>query len=289
MNPKKAPIPFEHIAIAVAFSPSLNDIISEAIKIASIFNSKLYFIHIGSAEEKLSELEDSIKLTSSIDISYEIIIKEDNDIVDGLLKICKEYNIDLLIAGALEKESTLKYFIGSVSRKICRKAKCSVLILKEPSNNPKHYDNIVINCLSNNRKTIPTIETALYFAHKIKSQMVHLINETQIPGLITILNKDNSQPESEMIESELFKQEHEIINDILAKINNEYNVTINPMIINSKPGLGVSNFARYNEADLLVMNSPDTQFGLIDRIFPHDLECSLVNLPCSLLIVHSRE
>ena len=54
--PKKAPIPFEHIAIAVAFSPSLNDIISEAIKIASIFNSKLYFIHIGSAEEKLSEL-----------------------------------------------------------------------------------------------------------------------------------------------------------------------------------------------------------------------------------------
>ncbi len=55
-----------------------------------------------------------------------------------------------------------------------------------------------------------------------------------------------------------------------------------------KPGFCATNFARKHDADLLVISSPDKDLGLLDRVFPYDLEYALLNLPCNLLIVHSK-
>jgi hypothetical protein len=51
----------------------------------------------------------------------------------------------------------------------------------------------------------------------------------------------------------------------------------------------ITQFAREHEADLLVLNSPDTKLNLLDRVFPHDIEFALADLPCDLLIVHSKK
>ena len=37
-----------------------------------------------------------------------------------------------------------------------------------------------------------------------------------------------------------------------------------------------------------MLNSPDGRYGLIDRIFTHGMEYILEDLPCNMLIVHSR-
>lgn len=58
--------------------------------------------------------------------------------------------------------------------------------------------------------------------------------------------------------------------------------------IDGKPGYVITQYAREQKADLLVLNSPDTKLNLIDRVFPHDIEYALADLPCDLLIVHSR-
>jgi nucleotide-binding universal stress UspA family protein len=50
----------------------------------------------------------------------------------------------------------------------------------------------------------------------------------------------------------------------------------------------VRQYAEQKKADLLVINSPDVRYGIIDRIFTHDMEYILENLPCNVLIVHSR-
>ncbi len=65
-------------------------------------------------------------------------------------------------------------------------------------------------------------------------------------------------------------------------------IKITEKMIKGKPGYAISKYAKDRKADLLVINSPDTQLNLFDRIFAHDIEFVLANLPCNVLIVHSR-
>jgi len=53
-----------------------------------------------------------------------------------------------------------------------------------------------------------------------------------------------------------------------------------------KKGYTISHYAKAKRADLLVVNSPDTRLGFLDRIFKHDLEYILADLPTDVLIVH---
>ena len=39
----------------------------------------------------------------------------------------------------------------------------------------------------------------------------------------------------------------------------------------------------------MVVNSPDTRLGFLDRIFKHDLEYMLADLPTDVLIVHNTK
>ena len=66
------------------------------------------------------------------------------------------------------------------------------------------------------------------------------------------------------------------------------NISVNVKTVHGKPGYAISQYAKQKDADLLVFNSPDTHLGIFDRIFTHDIEYALANLPCNLLIVHSR-
>jgi len=65
-------------------------------------------------------------------------------------------------------------------------------------------------------------------------------------------------------------------------------IRITEKIIPGRPGYAIRQYAGESQADLLVINSPDVTYGLIDRIFTHDMEYILEDLPCSMLIVHSR-
>ena len=49
-------------------------------------------------------------------------------------------------------------------------------------------------------------------------------------------------------------------------------------------GYSIGHFARVKRADLLIMNAPN-KLTLLDRLFPHDLEYILSDLPTDVLIV----
>ncbi len=46
-------------------------------------------------------------------------------------------NVDLVIAGALEKETVLHPFLGNVARRLVREATCSVMLFTKPERKPK--------------------------------------------------------------------------------------------------------------------------------------------------------
>lgn len=280
----RAPFPFETMAVAIAFSPRLEAILTETKRMVKVFNSQLIIIHVGNkTQEKEEHLEKLIEKIGLARINYRIIWM-DGEPVDTILKLCKLYIVDLLILGALEKENLYKYYVGSIARSIGRRAKCSVLMLTNPSINPKKMRKIVVNG-ANNPKTIHTLNTTLYIAALEKIPNITFVQEINVPILNMPIGE--SQESVSKIKKEMEVEDFSKLNNMVGSVEKN-GVNVDLVAVKGKPGYAISNFSRQNHYDLLVFNSPDTHLGIFDRIFTHDIEYVLADMPCNLLIVHSR-
>jgi hypothetical protein len=283
---KRSPFPFETIAAAIAFSPRIEALLCEVHRLAHLHRARLILIHIGiKTIEKQKKLDELLMKHNFGAIRYEVIWRT-GDTVDSILKVCKENVVDLLIAGALEKESILKYYIGSISREICRKAKCSVLMLTEPSVLPKPLKKIIVNGIDH-PKTSFTIETAVYMAKFQKATEMIIVKELNMMAMAMNIADDSSEGEVKKIKQSLYEEGNDRLEGILNTIDKD-NLNIKMKSITGKLGYSIGNYAATHGANLLVINSPDNSMNFIDRLFPHDIEYILENLPCNLLIVHSR-
>ena len=81
-------------------------------------------------------------------------------------------------------------------------------------------------------------------------------------------------------------RENSRIKEIISHIPEEYtkNVTIKLQPIFGKKGYSIGHYAQVSRADLLVMNAP-TKMTFWDRLFPHDIEHILTELPTDVLIL----
>ncbi len=284
---KKRPShPFETIAVAVSFSPRCLPVLAEAKRLSDVLNAALILIHVGEKNSDKEQHLDELMSQIGMDDSHYRVIWIEGEPVDTILKLCKLNMVDLLVLGALEKENVLKFYLGSIARNISRKAKCSVLLLTNPLEQPRKYKKIVVNGVEN-PKTIHTISTAFYLAKNLLVKDVTIVNEINVPGLAMAIADDSTAPEAKEIKKNLNEEMEGNIHSIIAKCDTkDINVAIKS--IKGKPGYAISKYAKDRKADLLVINSPDTHLNLLDRIFTHDIEYILANLPCNLLIVHSR-
>jgi nucleotide-binding universal stress UspA family protein len=283
---KRSSYPFETIAVAVSFSPRCLPVLAEAKRLSNLLNASLILIHIGSKTSDKEKMLDDLMDEVGIDDNKSRIIWMEGEPVETILKLCKLHIVDLLIIGALVKENFVKFYLGSIARKISRKAKCSVLLLTNPTELPHNYKKFVINGIDN-PKTIHTISTAFYLAKHLQVKDINIVNETEIIGLDAAPTYENLDSETKKSQKKFAANEEKNLQSIIEKNKStDFNITTNN--IKGKPGYAISKFAKDNKADLLIINSPDVQLSFVDRIFTHDIEYILADLPCNLLIIHSR-
>jgi nucleotide-binding universal stress UspA family protein len=278
--------PFETIAVAISFSPSCLPILMEAKRLADICGAALLLLHIGEKSAEKDQQLDEMMAKAGVNPNHSRVIWMEGDPVDTILRLCKLNIVDLLVLGALEKENLLKFYIGSIARNISRKAKCSVLLLTNPSSQAQKFKKIIVNG-AENPKTIHTINTALYLAKHLKIKDVTIVNEVHLPGLAMAIADDSTAPEAKEIKRNITENFTENLHSLIDKCD-AGDIRITDKIVKGKPGYAISKYASDKKADLLVINSPDTQLNLFDRIFTHDIEFILADLPCNVLIVHSR-
>jgi len=286
MNGEKKELVFKKIGIAIAFSPRLEALIAEASKMQVGLKSELVFIHIGKKnnadEQTINEYLEKYDLLNSSKLIW-----QDGETVETILAICDEEQLDLLVAGALEKESLIKYFMGSVARNLSRKVKCSMLMLTEPKIESSPINYIVVEG-SNNPKTENTIAVAIEIAKAFKVKNVDVIQETDLNKAALIRSDEFKENEMAKHKENLIEEEDKRLNYILS-CNDCGDLKINIERIEGKPGYIISKYARDHHADLLILNSPDRKLNLIDRVFPTDIEFALADLPCDLLLVNVKE
>jgi nucleotide-binding universal stress UspA family protein len=283
---KRPAYPFETIAVAISFSSRCQNILVEAKHLSDTLNSSLVLMHIGEKTTNKEQELDRMMNEVGIDENKCRVIWMEGDPVETILKLCKLNIVDLLILGALEKENILKFYIGSIARTISRKAKCSVLLLTNPINEPHKFKKIVVNGIEN-PKTIHTINTALYLAKNLNVKELTIVNEVHVPGLAMAIADDSTAPEAKEIKKNLAIEVEEVLQTVIDKCD-AGDIEVKEKIVRGKQGYAISKYAKDRKADLLVINSPDTNLNVFDRIFTHDIEFILADLPCNLLIVHSR-
>lgn len=277
---------FRKIGLALAFSPRIKALLAEAVRIRTLWNAQLVLIHVGNhgdPEEKL--LAD---LLTSVGVSPQDVqvLWRSGKPGEEILKACKKENIDLLIAGALKKENLLKYYLGTVARKILRRADCSVLMFTDPSEEPKKFQSLVVNA-----EDSPYVEDALSTACTIgladQSLWLHVVREIKMYGLTMSAAEQCTEDEYDDLRQNLVKEEIENVERILHRIPHE-GLKVNIKMVSGKSGFELSKFAQRKNADLLIVGASPRRFSLFDRVFPHDLEYIFADLPCNLLIVHPR-
>jgi len=275
--------PFRKIAIAVAFSPRCEALLSEARQLQDRLGASLLFVHVGKKSLQEEQYLKHLLHRFGLDTSTNKIIWESGEPVDTILRVCQDEEVDLLVAGALEKESLLKYFLGGIARQLSRKVKCSMLMLTEPNIHPTGFKQIVVEG-SDHPKSEFTIAAAISFGKAFQSHKLSIIQETDLSKMALIRHEELRESEAEAIKERFLAEEDQKLEEIL-KCKDCTGLVIHNERIEGKPGYVISKYARENNADLLVVNSPDKQMNLIDRVFPHDIEYALADLPCNLLIV----
>jgi nucleotide-binding universal stress UspA family protein len=138
----RAPSPYRTIAVATTFSPRFKQVLAEAKRIRERFSADLHLIFAGKrTEETAKKFHDTLaQLQLPIDSK---IHYEEGDPADAILRALAREKIDMVIAGALEKELVLHPFLGNVARRIVREAPCSVMLFTKPLLNPTPLSRIV--------------------------------------------------------------------------------------------------------------------------------------------------
>lgn len=274
------------IGLAVAFSPRLDALFAEALRLASIWNAELLLIHVGNHGEDQENKIQALLLHNTGDIKVTTCWESGNP-TERILATCKRERIDLLVAGALKKENLVQYYIGTLARKILRRADCSVLLIINPSTSPQSFRNIVVNA-EDSLYVEDAIVTACHIGLRDHASWLHVVRELKMYGLAMTVSEQYSETEYEAMRQNLVKGEIDNVEKILQRIPHD-GLKVNIKLVSGKSGFELSKFAHKKHADLLVVGAPPRRLSIFDRFFPHDLEYIFADLPCNLLIINPRK
>jgi nucleotide-binding universal stress UspA family protein len=273
---------YQKIALAVAFSPRMEALLAETKRLVELFQSDLILIHIGEKTNELEKRLQEVLHRHGLDQNRTTIIWKQGKPVKMIFEACREEKVNLLVAGALKEEGLLKYYMGSVGRKIIRKAPCSVLTLIDPKSETTEFAKVVLN--GTQLEITPfVIGSGVIFSREVQADQIHILNEIKMYGLQMGTAGEDSEEEIAQTRRQLVQNEMEYVNDILKDIEIK-DLKINIKVTGGKWAVELGRFCEKIGADLLVVGA-DRDLTFFDRLFPHDLEDLLSTLPCNLLIV----
>ena len=275
---------YKKIALAIAFSPRMEALICETKRMKDLYGASLILIHIGQDTEEKREALDALLTKYQLDPQTTTVIWKEGKPAKKIIQVCNQENVDLLIAGALKKENVFTYYLGSIARKIIRKAKCSVLVLIEPSEDPRKFDKVVINGTQQSQ-TPQVIRRGIALCKAEHSTQVYIVNEIKMYLLRMATASEESEAKAAMIKRQLVQDEISYVENILKDID-QGDLKVQIKVTGGRWAVELAKFSEKIHADLLIVGAQEN-LNFLDRLFPHDLEDILSNLPCNVLIINN--
>jgi nucleotide-binding universal stress UspA family protein len=271
------PSPYKTIAVATTFSPRFKHVFAEAKRIRERFSADLHLIYAGKRnEETAKKFHDALaelQLPTDSTIHY-----EDGDPADAILRTLAREKIDMVVAGALEKEVVLHPFLGNVARRLVREAACSVMLFTKPLVNPRPLSRIVFIADYGDHGLQALIRTLpLAAAESCERLYVIRIITTfdEARASIRAERRRHEQPESHDDEEDALEK------FVLAAGATE--VPIEARCIRGNTGLIASDFVQSVNADLIVV--PLQKKSEANQSLPSNIAWITDVIPCNLWVI----
>ena len=166
--------PYRTVAVASTFSPRFRQVLAEAKRVRDRLCRQLQLIYVGAREEETAKKFAAALLELALPEDSAIHYQQGEDPALAILDAAKANEIDLLVAGALEKEVVLRPFLGNVARTLVRKAGCSVILIIKPESEPKPFSRIVFLADYSDHGRAALLKT-LHLATLEKSERLYVI------------------------------------------------------------------------------------------------------------------
>ena len=166
--------PYKKIAVASAFSPRFEQVLAEAKRVRDRLGSELSLIYVGKKNAhtttRFAEALAGMGLPSDSIIHY-----HQGSPADAILEAVRQNEVELIVAGALEKEVVLRPFLGNVARRLVREAKCSVFLFTKPDREPKPLLRLVFFVPDYSAHARHAFQLTLFLAEKEGCENLYVI------------------------------------------------------------------------------------------------------------------
>src|SRR5438105_13813485 len=271
------PSSYKTIAVATAFSPRFKQVFAEAKRIRERFSADLHLIYAGKPNEetakKFHDALTELQLPTDSTIHY-----EEGDPANAILRILAREKIDMVVAGALEKEVVLHPFLGNVARRLVREAPCSVMLFTTPAAKPKPLRRIVFIADYSDAR-LDALKRMLSFAAAESCERLYVIRIIttfdQARASIRGNTRTRAKPSGDDDEEEALEK--------FVLSAGDTDVPIEARCIRGNTGLAASDFVQSVNADLLAVplqnNGGDTQQ------LPSNIALVTDVIPCNLWLI----
>jgi nucleotide-binding universal stress UspA family protein len=243
------------------------------------FSSDLQLIYVGERSDettaKFGEVLNQLGLPGETAIHY-----EQGDPADTILHALRKHNIDMIVAGALEKEVVLHPFLGNVARRLVSEATCSVMLFTHPDTNPKPLRRIVFvadESYSDHARS--ALQNAFGLAAAESSERLYVIR------VLTTFDEARASRQSDASGDKKEKRhdddEAALENFVLSAGATE--VPIETRCIRGNTGFAAADFVQSIEADLLAVAVPKPEGG--ESPLPPNIAWLTDVIPCNLWVI----
>src|SRR6201993_4118835 len=269
--------PYKTIAVATTFSPRFKRVLAEAKRIRDRFGAELHLIHVGKRNQetpkKFSEVLAELGLPADSPIHY-----EDGDPAEAILTALMRERIDMLIAGALEKEVVLHPFLGNVARRLVREAPCSVMLFTTPAARPKPLRRIVFVADYSDTR-LEALKRTLLFAAGESCERLYVIR------IITTFDQARASMRGDArkrAKPGADDEEEEALEKFVLSAG-VTDIPIEARCIRGNTGLAASDFVQSVKADLLVVPLVKNAGGA--QQLPSNIAWVTDVIPCNLWVI----
>ncbi len=269
-------IPPGPLLVPVANSPRLVALIAEGMRLARALEREAVFLHVGAdAGDRSAVVTAVAKAGAAVPR-----VVERGKIERVICKVAREIGAALIVAGALEQESRLSYYVGSVARRLARTAPCPVLLLAAPRSDPQPFSRPLV-AIGNLDRSSPIVAFALALAAAERAEDLHVLRECEVHGYHLAAAAEAVEDASVYLD-QLQAQEELALAEFLSRWSPS--VPMRRWCMVGKAGHEAAQHARAHERDLLIVAQPDRWTGLWGKLFRSGSEVALRDLPCALLL-----
>lgn len=273
------PTSYRNIAVASTFSPRFVHVLAEAKRIRGRLGSNLSLIYVGErnpeTDRKFSDVLQQLDLPADSIIHY-----AQGDPADAILRTMADNDIDMIIAGALEKEVVLQSFLGNVARRLVRESGCSVMLFTEPNIEPKPLRRIVFvaDYSDHGREAL---KKAIELADREEAERLYVIRI--ITTFDEIRAARETTGESKSAGGSVSSTDEETALEEFVLSTGETEVPIEVRCIRGNTGLAASDFVQSMTADMLVVPIPPSADK--GKNLPANIAWITDVIPCNLWVI----